>query len=119
MNLTLEGVTKSVGGSEHIAGVSLTLAPGTINVLLGPTLAGKTTLMRLMAGLEKPTSGRVLVDGKDVTGVPVQRRDVAMVYQQFINYPPSPSTRTSPRRCVSPGGRRPRSSAASAKRPGS
>jgi glycerol transport system ATP-binding protein len=87
MDLTLENVGKTVGQSVHIADVSLTLKPGTINVLLGPTLAGKTTLMRLMAGLEKPSAGRILVDGKDVTGVPVQRRDVAMVYQQFINYP--------------------------------
>ena len=87
MELVLEGVGKSVGRVRHIADVSLRLTPGTINVLLGPTLAGKTTLMRLMAGLERPTAGRVLVDGRDVTGVPVQKRDVAMVYQQFINYP--------------------------------
>jgi glycerol transport system ATP-binding protein len=56
-------------------------------VLLGPTLSGKTTLLRLMAGLEKPSTGKVRFDGKDVTGVPVQARKVAMVYQQFINYP--------------------------------
>ncbi len=43
--------------------------------------------MRLLAGLDKPTTGRVLVDGKDVTGVDVRQRSVAMVYQQFINYP--------------------------------
>jgi glycerol transport system ATP-binding protein len=66
--------------------MSVSLKPG-INVLLGATSAGKTTLMRLMAGLERPTSGRVLADGQDVTGVPVQRRKLAMVYQQFINYP--------------------------------
>jgi glycerol transport system ATP-binding protein len=66
--------------------MSVSLQPG-INVLLGATAAGKTTLMRLMAGLERPSSGQVLVDGKDVTGVPVQRRNLAMVYQQFINYP--------------------------------
>jgi glycerol transport system ATP-binding protein len=66
--------------------MSVSLQPG-INVLLGATAAGKTTLMRLMAGLERPSSGRVLVDGQDVTGVPVQRRNLAMVYQQFINYP--------------------------------
>ena len=70
-----------------IRDVSLTLERGTLNVLLGPTLSGKTSLMRLMAGLDKPTSGRVLVDGKDVTGIDVRKRIVAMVYQQFINYP--------------------------------
>ncbi len=58
-----------------------------MNVLLGPSRAGKTTLMRLMAGLDQPTSGRILVDGKDATGVPVGKRSVAMVYQQFMNYP--------------------------------
>ena len=56
-------------------------------MLLGPTLSGKTSMMRLLAGLDKPTTGRVLVDGKDVTGVDVRQRSVAMVYQQFINYP--------------------------------
>ena len=56
-------------------------------MLLGPTLSGKTSIMRLLAGLDKPTTGRVLVDGKDVTGLDVRQRSVAMVYQQFINYP--------------------------------
>jgi glycerol transport system ATP-binding protein len=56
-------------------------------VLLGATLAGKTTLLRLMAGLERPTTGRVTVAGRDVTGVPVRQRNLSMVYQQFINYP--------------------------------
>jgi glycerol transport system ATP-binding protein len=58
-----------------------------MNVLLGPTLSGKTSLMRLMAGLDKPQAGRILWEGRDVTGVKVQDRKVAMVYQQFINYP--------------------------------
>jgi glycerol transport system ATP-binding protein len=87
MTLVLEGVSKKVGASTHIEDVNLTLERGSLNVLLGATLSGKTTLMRLMAGLDAPTSGRVLVEGKDVTGWPVQRRSVAMVYQQFINYP--------------------------------
>src|SRR3954469_25457013 len=63
------------------------LRKGSLNVLLGATLAGKTSLMRLMAGLDQPSQGRVILDGRDVTGWPVQRRNVAMVYQQFINYP--------------------------------
>jgi glycerol transport system ATP-binding protein len=85
--LEIRDVTTLVGGRTHMNGVSLTLERGALNVLLGPTLSGKTSLMRLMAGLDRPTSGQVLVDGKDVTGVPVQKRNVAMVYQQFINYP--------------------------------
>ncbi len=54
--LELRNVSKVVGRDTHIADVSLTLLPGTLNVLLGPTLSGKTSLMRLMAGLDKPTS---------------------------------------------------------------
>jgi len=87
VTLVLEAVRKEVGAEIHIRDVSLTLERGSLNVLLGATLAGKTSLMRLMAGLDVPTKGRVLVDGTDVTGRPVQRRSVAMVYQQFINYP--------------------------------
>jgi glycerol transport system ATP-binding protein len=87
MTLKLEGVTKKVGREIHINHIDLDLEPGSFNVLLGRTLAGKTTLMRLMAGLDKPTSGRVLLQGRDITKVPVQKRKVAMVYQQFINYP--------------------------------
>lgn len=85
--LELEGVNRSVGGERHIVDVSLKLARGSVNVLLGPTLAGKTSLMRLMAGLDEPTSGTIVMDGREVTGVPVRKRNVAMVYQQFINYP--------------------------------
>lgn len=87
MTLVLQNVSKQVGVEEHIRDVSLTLEKGSLNVLLGPTLSGKTSLMRLMAGLDRPTSGDILVDGKSVVGMPVQRRQVAMVYQQFINYP--------------------------------
>ncbi|CAO3411174.1 ABC transporter ATP-binding protein [Azospirillum largimobile] len=87
MTLTLEGVAKRVGAEQHLHPLSLELQPGSFNVLLGRTLAGKTTLMRLMAGLDAPNAGRVLENGKDVTGTSVRHRDVAMVYQQFINYP--------------------------------
>jgi glycerol transport system ATP-binding protein len=58
-----------------------------MNVLLGPTSSGKTSLMRLMAGLDVPNSGKIIWGGRDVTGMRVQDRGVAMVYQQFINYP--------------------------------
>ena len=85
--LELREVSKKVGAETHIHPTSLVFEPGHFNTLLGTTLAGKTTLMQLMAGLERPTSGSVHFRGQDVTGVPVQKRNVSMVYQQFINYP--------------------------------
>lgn len=87
MELTLERIEQKVGASTHLYPLDLTLVPRAVTVLLGATQAGKTTLMRLMAGLDKPSAGIVRADGKDVTGVPVRERNVAMVYQQFINYP--------------------------------
>jgi glycerol transport system ATP-binding protein len=87
MSLELENISMNVDGKTHIYNTNLTLEKGTMNVLLGRTLSGKTTLMRIMAGLDVPTSGRILWEGKDVTGMKVQDRKIAMVYQQFINYP--------------------------------
>jgi len=87
MTVELRQVSLRVGAETHIYETSLALEPGQFNILLGTTLAGKTTLMRLMAGLEKPTSGEIWAGGVDVTGVAVQKRSVAMVYQAFINYP--------------------------------
>ncbi len=87
MRLELQGVTRKVGAETHLYPTSVTLMSGAINVLLGATLAGKTTLMRVMAGLDRPSDGKVIADGVDVTGVPVRERQLAMVYQQFINYP--------------------------------
>lgn len=87
MTLQLEAVRRVVRDEVWIDDVTLKLDPGQLYVLLGPTLAGKTSLMRLIAGLDRPTGGRVLADGVDVTGLSVRQRSVAMVYQQFINYP--------------------------------
>jgi len=87
MGIELRNVSKLIDGETHIYATDLTLQKGGFNVLLGTTLSGKTTLMRLMAGLERPTSGEVWFDGEDVTGVAVQKRSVAMVYQAFVNYP--------------------------------
>ncbi|MBT6406499.1 MAG: ABC transporter ATP-binding protein, partial [Rhodospirillaceae bacterium] len=87
MTLALKNVVKRVGADTHIHDTSVELVTNQFNILLGTTLAGKTTLMQLMAGLEKPTSGEVWFDGKNVTGVPVQKRNVSYVHQQFINYP--------------------------------
>lgn len=87
MGLSLRNVDKYVGRDMHLADVNVEFESGSRNVILGRTLAGKTSLLRIMAGLDRPTRGKVLIDGKDVTRVPVRKRSVAMVYQQFINYP--------------------------------
>ena len=86
MTLELRNVSKLVGNEIHIFPTELTLADGGFNILLGTTLAGKTTLMQLMAGIHRPTDGEIWFRGENVTGVPVQKRNVSMVYQQFINY---------------------------------
>ena len=86
-HLQLSEVSKFVGADIHLHPMSFALKPNAVTILLGATQAGKTSVMRLMAGLDVPTSGSVLVDGLNVTGVPVRERNVAMVYQQFINYP--------------------------------
>ena len=87
MSLELKNVEKKIGFDTHIHSTSLKLEKNTINVLLGSTLAGKTTLMQIMAGLDKPTSGEIWFNDKNVTGIKVQKRNCSMVYQQFINYP--------------------------------
>ncbi|CCH47895.1 ABC transporter ATP-binding protein [Pseudodesulfovibrio piezophilus] len=87
MGLQLHGVSKRVGQEVHLKDIDLEFESGSRYVILGRTLAGKTSLLRIMAGLDRPSTGRVLADGQDVTGVSVRKRSVAMVYQQFINYP--------------------------------
>lgn len=86
MGLELQGITKAVSGEPWLYGIDVTFERG-LNVLAGPTLAGKTTLMRIAAGLERPDDGKLILDGEDLTGVSVRKRDVAFVYQEFINYP--------------------------------
>lgn len=87
VTLVLENVVKMDGQETHIHETSIELKEQGFNILLGATLAGKTTLMQLMAGIQRPTSGKIWFNGKDVTGMPVQKRNISMVYQQFINYP--------------------------------
>lgn len=87
MGLTLEHIDKSVNRETHLKDINLDFETGSRNVLLGRTLAGKTSLLRIMGGIDRPTCGKILIDGKDVTGVSVRKRSIAMVYQQFINYP--------------------------------
>jgi len=87
MHLTLAGIDKVVGSQTWLYPMSLQPCSGAVTVLLGATQAGKTSLMRIMAGLDVPSHGAVQVNGQSVVGVPVRKRNVAMVYQQFINYP--------------------------------
>lgn len=86
MTLILDGVFVRQRGETWLDDVRLELSNG-MTTLVGPMTAGKTTLMRVAAGLLPPDSGRVVVDGKDVTAISVRKRSVAFVYQQFINYP--------------------------------
>jgi glycerol transport system ATP-binding protein len=87
MQLLLDGITKKVGAENWLYNMTLAPRTGEVTVLLGATQAGKTSLMRIMAGLDVPSAGAVKVDGVDVTGTAVRERNVGMVYQQFINYP--------------------------------
>ncbi len=87
MTLELRRVRKQVGGETHIHETSLMLGQDGFNVFLGATNAGKTTLIKLMAGLEAPSSGEVWLAGRDVTSISPRRRNVSLVHQFFINYP--------------------------------
>jgi glycerol transport system ATP-binding protein len=87
MGLSLQNIDKIVNQEIHLKDISLEFESGSRNVILGRTLAGKTSMLRIMAGLDRPTHGNIFVDGNDVTGTSVRKRSVAMVYQQFINYP--------------------------------
>jgi multiple sugar transport system ATP-binding protein len=83
----LETVSKHFAAKTAVADLSLTIGDGEFFVILGPTGAGKTTALRLVAGLETPDSGRILVDGRDVSREPPAARDVAFVFQQYSLYP--------------------------------
>ncbi len=87
MGISAHNICKSFETLPVLKNVSLDIEDGAFVTLLGATGAGKTTLLRILCGIERPDSGRVLYDGTEVTKVPVQKRNVAMVYQEFINYP--------------------------------
>lgn len=87
MSLVVERVSKAYEGKSVLHDISCEMEDGSFVTFLAPTGEGKTTLLRILAGVERPDSGRIFYDGKDVTDVPVQKRNVAMVYQWFVNYP--------------------------------
>ncbi len=83
----LDGVVKSYGATKAVAGVDAIIAPGEFCTLLGPSGSGKTTLLKLIAGFESPSMGRVLIGGRDMADVPVAKRDIGMVFQNYALFP--------------------------------
>ena len=87
MSLELKNVSKRVAGITHVKETSLTLHPGHFNVLLGETGSGKTSLIKLMAGLDSLATGQIVLNGKDVSRLSAQKRNISLVHQFFVNYP--------------------------------
>jgi len=87
MSIRAENISKSYDGKTVLEKLNLKLESGGFCTLLGPTAVGKTTLLRILAGIEKPDQGKIFYDGVDVTSIPVQKRSISFVYQQFVNYP--------------------------------
>src|SRR5438034_5161216 len=87
VEVRLEDLRRSYAGVTALHGLSLTLAPGELVALLGPSGCGKTTALRLLAGLEEADEGRVVIGGKDVTGLPANRRNIGMVFQAYSLFP--------------------------------
>jgi putrescine transport system ATP-binding protein len=85
--IQLENITKSFGPVQAVKGVSLNIYKGEFFSLLGGSGCGKSTLLRMLAGLESPTSGRILIDGVDVTNIPAYKRPVNMMFQSYALFP--------------------------------
>lgn len=86
-HIELKGINKAFGTHTALKDLSFEIADGEFFVLLGETGAGKTTTLRLIAGLEKPTGGQIFIDGEDVADWGAAERDVALVLQQYSLYP--------------------------------
>lgn len=86
-SIVIRNLNKSYGKNTVISNLNLTIEDGLFTVLVGPSGCGKTTLLRMIAGIEPITSGRIFVDGQDVTNVPPGKRHIAMVFQNYAIYP--------------------------------
>ena len=87
MGIELRSISNSKEGITYAKDLDMTIEDGTFLALVAPTGTGKTTLLRVISGIQPVDKGQIFVDGEDVTGVHVRDRNIAMVYQQFINYP--------------------------------
>jgi trehalose transport system ATP-binding protein len=87
VKLELQQIKKFYGSKRVLNNLSLEVSSGEFFVILGPSGEGKSTLLRIMAGIEKPDQGTVIIDGRDVTGLPPNKRNIAMVFQSYALYP--------------------------------
>jgi len=85
--IQIENISKNYGATQAVRGVSLSIYKGELFSLLGGSGCGKTTLLRLLAVFEKPTSGRILIDGEDITNWPAYQRPVNMMFQSYALFP--------------------------------
>lgn len=85
--LSLHKISKDFGGTRAVDDVSLEIESGEFFSILGPSGCGKTTLLRMIAGFETPSGGKILVEGKDITGAPPQMRQIGMVFQNYALFP--------------------------------
>ena len=87
MKITLEHLTKKFGNTTAVNDLSVTLESGRLNALLGPSGCGKSTILNMLSGILPATSGRILFDDRDVTGLPPEKRNVGLVFQNYALYP--------------------------------
>ena len=86
-SVRLDGVTKAFGELVAVREMDLDIAPGEFFTMLGPSGCGKTTTLRMVAGFEQPTEGRILIEGSDVAGLPAHRRPTNTVFQSYALFP--------------------------------